>query len=156
LDNEIFAALVKEVRLLRNEITDLKTVVLGQKVLEPSLYKGIEGMDGKISALLLELKVPPHIIGYNALREAIKMVYHDLDLLGCMTTRTYPEIAKKLKSEPNRIERAIRHAIDVSWNRNKSHLLYRNHSVHKPTNSEFIAMIADKFWLEEKSKLEVV
>lgn len=90
------------------------------------------------------------------LREAISMVYHDIELLGSITKVLYPDIAKKFNTTASRVERAIRHAIEVAWNRGNIDSLSAifgytvSVSKAKPTNSEFIAMIADKLRLEHK------
>ena len=98
--------------------------------------------------------VPAHIKGYLYLREAIKMVIDNVELLGAVTKELYPSIAKKFNTTPSRVERAIRHAIEVAWSRGKVDTINQlfGYTVHntkgKPTNSEFIAMIADKLRLE--------
>lgn len=110
----------------------------------------------EITTILHEIGVPAHIKGYQFLREAIAMVYHDIDLLGSITKVLYPEIAKKYHTTSSRVERAIRHAIEVAWNRGNidaiSSIFSYTVSITKakPTNSEFIAMIADKLRLEHK------
>jgi len=111
-------------------------------------------LDTTITGIIKEIGVPAHIKGYAYLREAIQMVYNDIELLSSVTKILYPEIAKKFGTTPSRVERAIRHAIEVAWNRgsyeNISELF--GYTVHhmksKPTNSEFIAMIADKIRIE--------
>ena len=111
-------------------------------------------LDSTITSIIKEIGVPAHIKGYAYLREAIQMVYYDIELLGSVTKILYPEIAKKFGTTSSRVERAIRHAIEVAWNRgsyeNISELF--GYTVHhmksKPTNSEFIAMIADKIRIE--------
>lgn len=113
-------------------------------------------LDTEITTLLHEVGVPAHIKGYLYLREAITMVYHNLDLLGSITKILYPEIAGKYCTTASRVERAIRHAIEVAWIRGNvdaisdifSYTISYNKS--KPTNSEFIAMIADRLRLEHK------
>lgn len=111
-------------------------------------------LDTTITSIIKEIGVPAHIKGYAYLREAIQMVYHDIDLLGSVTKILYPEIAKKFGTTPSRVERAIRHAIEVAWNRGNYESISQmfGYTVHhlksKPTNSEFIAMIADKIRLE--------
>ena len=98
--------------------------------------------------------MPAHIKGYAFLREAIQMVYTDVELLGAVTKVLYPEIAKKYNTTSSRVERAIRHAIEVAWNRGNYDVISKmfGYTVHhlksKPTNSEFIAMIADKIRFE--------
>ncbi|CAM3124599.1 sporulation transcription factor Spo0A [Filibacter tadaridae] len=111
-------------------------------------------LDTTITSIIKEIGVPAHIKGYAFLREAIQMVYTDVDLLGSVTKVLYPEIAKKYNTTPSRVERAIRHAIEVAWNRGNYDVISKmfGYTVHhlksKPTNSEFIAMIADKLRLE--------
>ncbi len=102
--------------------------------------------------------VPAHIKGYLYLRESINMVYNDIELLGSITKVLYPDVAKKYKTTASRVERAIRHAIEVAWNRGNIEAISNifgytvSVSKSKPTNSEFIAMIADKLRLEHKNK----
>lgn len=110
----------------------------------------------EITTILHEIGVPAHIKGYLFLREAISMVYNDIDLLGSITKVLYPEVAKKFRTTSSRVERAIRHAIEVAWNRGNIDAIASifsytiSISKSKPTNSEFIAMIADKLRLEHK------
>ena len=113
-------------------------------------------LDTEITTLLHEIGVPAHIKGYLYLREAITMVYYNIDILGGITKILYPMVAKKYKTTSSRVERAIRHSIEVAWNRGNvdaissifSYTISYNKS--KPTNSEFIAMIADKLRLAHK------
>lgn len=111
-------------------------------------------LDTTITSIIKEIGVPAHIKGYAFLREAIQMVYMDVDLLGSVTKVLYPDIAEKYKTTPSRVERAIRHAIEVAWNRGNYDVISKTfgYTVHhlksKPTNSEFIAMIADKIRIE--------
>ncbi|WP_046213961.1 sporulation transcription factor Spo0A [Paenibacillus wulumuqiensis] len=114
-------------------------------------------LEASITKILNEIGVPPHIKGYQYVREAITEVYHNIDILGSVTKVLYPQIAQKFNSNPARVERAIRHAIEVTWNRgdmsHMSHLFnYEiNVSKIKPTNSSFIAAIADKLRIEHSS-----
>jgi two-component system response regulator (stage 0 sporulation protein A) len=109
-----------------------------------------------ITNVIHEVGVPAHIKGYQYLRDAITMVVEDMDLLGAVTKELYPAIAKLNNTTPSRVERAIRHAIEVAWNRGKIETINSlfGYTVHndkgKPTNSEFIAIIADKLRLERK------
>lgn len=113
-------------------------------------------LDANITSIIHEVGVPAHIKGYLYLREAISMVYNDIELLGSITKVLYPDIAKKYNTTASRVERAIRHAIEVAWNRGNIDSLSAifgytvSVSKAKPTNSEFIAMIADKLRLEHK------
>ena len=138
---------------------DLKD--LEQRVLEATdqlqFKKGITAKekDLKISVtrLLHELGVPSHIKGYQYIREGILLLYNNPDIIG-ITKELYPEIANKYDTSVSRVERAIRHAIEVSWNRGNLDLMEEifGHSVDydkaKPTNSEFIVTLADKLKLE--------
>ena len=107
-----------------------------------------------ISKMLHDLGMPSHIKGYQYVREAISMVYTNPEIVGGITKELYPELASKFDTTVSRVERAIRHAIEVSWNRGNWDLMEEifGHSVDidkaKPTNSEFIVTVADKLRLE--------
>ena len=107
-----------------------------------------------VTNLLLEIGIPAHIKGYQYIREAILMVYDNPEIVGGITKELYPELATKFDTTVSRVERAIRHAIEVSWNRGDWDLMEDvfGHSVDidkaKPTNSEFIVTVADKLRLE--------
>ena len=121
--------------------------------LNPSRGKNL---DVNISSIIHEVGVPAHIKGYQYLRDAITMVYNNIEYLGSITKTLYPTIALKYKTTPSRVERAIRHAIEVAWTRGNIDCISNlfgytiNISKAKPTNSEFIAMVADKLRLEHK------
>lgn len=114
-------------------------------------------LDASITSIIHEIGVPAHIKGYMYLREAISMVYNDIELLGSITKVLYPDIAKKFNTTSSRVERAIRHAIEVAWSRGNIESISSlfgytvSMSKAKPTNSEFIAMVADKLRIEHKS-----
>lgn len=113
-------------------------------------------LDAEITELLHEIGVPAHIKGYMYLREAITMVYNNIEILGGITKVLYPTVAKKYKTTSSRVERAIRHSIEVAWNRGNVDAISQifaytiSYNKSKPTNSEFIAMIADKLRLAHK------
>ncbi|MED1863535.1 sporulation transcription factor Spo0A [Fictibacillus nanhaiensis] len=113
-------------------------------------------LDASITSIIHEIGVPAHIKGYMYLREAISMVYNDIELLGSITKVLYPDIAKKFNTTSSRVERAIRHAIEVAWSRGNIDSISSlfgytvSMSKAKPTNSEFIAMVADKLRIEHK------
>ncbi|WP_338750007.1 sporulation transcription factor Spo0A [Bacillus sp. FJAT-52991] len=125
-------------------------------VLKPAEKKPIN-LDASITSIIHEIGVPAHIKGYLYLREAISMVYNDIELLGSITKVLYPDIAKKYNTTASRVERAIRHAIEVAWSRGNIDSISTlfgytvSMSKAKPTNSEFIAMVADKLRLEHKA-----
>lgn len=127
-----------------------------QSILQPVVTSPLNQrqVDTLITTIIKEIGVPAHIKGYNYLREAIMMVYYDIELLSSVTKILYPEIAKKFKTTSSRVERAIRHAIEVAWNRGNYETISEtfgytvSHLKSKPTNSEFIAMIADKLRID--------
>lgn len=106
-----------------------------------------------VTNMIHEVGVPAHIKGYQYLREAITMAVHDMDMLNSITKQLYPGIAAKFQTTPSRVERAIRHAIEVAWSRGKMDTIEElfGYTISigkgKPTNSEFIALIADKIRL---------
>lgn len=113
-------------------------------------------LETEITSIIHEIGVPAHIKGYMYLREAITMVVNDIELLSAITKELYPSIAKKYNTTASRVERAIRHAIEVAWARGQVEAINRlfGYTVcnekGKPTNSEFIAIIADKLRLKNK------
>lgn len=108
-----------------------------------------------VTEFIHEVGVPAHIKGYQYLRDAIMMTVNDQEMLGAITKILYPEIAKKHKTTSSRVERAIRHAIEVAWNRGRLETIEEmfgytiNTGKGKPTNSEFIALISDKIRLQQ-------
>ncbi len=123
----------------------------------PDKRKEVENLEALVTNIIHEIGVPAHIKGYQYLREAIMMVVKDIDIINQITKQLYPEIARKYKTTPSRVERAIRHAIEVAWGRGQQETVESifgytvSAAKGKPTNSEFIAMIADKLRLELKS-----
>ncbi|EMS73454.1 sporulation transcription factor Spo0A [Ruminiclostridium cellobioparum] len=113
-------------------------------------------LEVEVTNIMHEIGVPAHIKGYQYLRDAIMMVVKDLDVINSITKLLYPSIAKEYNTTPSRVERAIRHAIEVAWSRGQVEAIDAlfgytvNIGKGKPTNSEFIAMIADKLRLELK------
>ena len=111
-------------------------------------------LEKDVTDMIHEIGVPAHIKGYQYLREAIMMSVEDVEMLGSITKVLYPTIAKKYQTTPSRVERAIRHAIEVAWSRGRMETLDAlfgytiNTAKGKPTNSEFIALIADKIRLQ--------
>ena len=113
-------------------------------------------LEKDVTDMIHEIGVPAHIKGYQYLREAIMMSVQDIEMLNSITKILYPTIAKKYQTTPSRVERAIRHAIEVAWSRGRMETLDAlfgytiNTGKGKPTNSEFIALIADKIRLQYK------
>ena len=110
--------------------------------------------DEKISEIFISIGIPPHIKGYGYLREGIKMTIENPYILNAVTKELYPSIAKKFSTTASKVERAIRHAIEVAWNRGRIEAINAIFGARiylgaeKPTNSEFIALVADKLILE--------
>ena len=125
-------------------------------VSEPAVKQGPMDLETEITNIIHEIGVPAHIKGYMYLREAITMVVNDMELLSAVTKELYPSIAKKYNTTASRVERAIRHAIEVAWGRGQIDAINKlfGYTIHndkgKPTNSEFIAIIADKLRLKNK------
>lgn len=118
----------------------------------------INNLEADVTNIIHEIGVPAHIKGYQYLRDAIIMSVNDNEMLGSITKRLYPTIAKNHKTTSSRVERAIRHAIEVAWSRGKMDTIEElfgytvNSGKGKPTNSEFVALIADKIRLEYKMR----
>lgn len=111
-------------------------------------------IEEKISEIFISIGIPPHINGYGFLREGIKLTIEQPTIINCVTKKLYPSIAKKFSTTPSKVERAIRHAIEVAWNRGRIDVINAIFGARiylgaeKPTNSEFIALVADKLILE--------
>ena len=114
------------------------------------------GIEAMVTNIIHEIGVPAHIKGYQYLREAIIIAVGDMDVINAITKVLYPQVAKTFQTTPSRVERAIRHAIEVAWDRGDLDTLQRffgytvSNTKGKPTNSEFIALIADKLQLQLK------
>jgi two-component system response regulator (stage 0 sporulation protein A) len=115
-----------------------------------------KNLDVAVTNIIHEMGVPAHIKGYHYLRDAILMVINEVNLLGAVTKELYPSIAMKFQTTPSRVERAIRHAIELAWDRGNVEMMteFFGYTINlergKPTNSEFIAMVADKLRIEAK------
>ena len=113
-------------------------------------------IENMVTGIIHEIGVPAHIKGYQYLREAIIIAVNDMDVINAITKVLYPQVAKTFQTTPSRVERAIRHAIEVAWDRGDLDTLQRffgytvSNTKGKPTNSEFIALIADKLQLQLK------
>jgi len=124
---------------------------------KPAPGISLVNLEARVTNILHEIGVPAHIRGYHYMREAIMMAVNDLDVLNYITKELYPSIAKRCNTTPSRVERAIRHAIEVAWSRGKIEAIDSmfgytvSNTKGKPTNSEFIALIADRLRLELKA-----
>ncbi|MCL2588726.1 MAG: sporulation transcription factor Spo0A, partial [Oscillospiraceae bacterium] len=116
-----------------------------------------KSLESVVTEVIHEIGVPAHIKGYKYLREAIMLTVRDMEIINAVTKVLYPEVAKKFSTTPSRVERAIRHAIEVAWDRGDLEVLQKffgytvSNIKGKPTNSEFIAMIADRLSLQRKN-----
>ena len=140
------------------------TAALAQRLLaiqapaqaRPALAAAPGELEMRVTEVIHQIGVPAHVKGYHYVREAILMAINDMEVVGAVTKVLYPAVAKKYNTVSSRVERAIRHAIEIAWNRGdidviQSYFVYTvsNHK-GKPTNSEFISMIADKLRLQYK------
>ena len=122
-----------------------------------SHHSSKQSIEAMVTSIIHEIGVPAHIKGYQYLREAIIIAVGDMDVINAITKVLYPQVAKTFQTTPSRVERAIRHAIEVAWDRGDLDTLQRffgytvSNTKGKPTNSEFIALIADKLQLQLKS-----
>ena len=143
------SALITRIRMLSRPAAPAVSRELG---------KGAEqDLETVVTEIIHEIGIPAHIKGYQYLREAIIRTVEDMDMINAVTKVLYPEVAAKFGTTPSRVERAIRHAIEVAWDRGDVETLQRffGYTVSgikgKPTNSEFIAMIADRLYLQNKN-----
>lgn len=143
---EVAAARIME--LLKNDYSAAgKNISIREK-------KSTASLDEKISNIFISIGIPPHIKGYNYLREGIKYAVAEPNIINNVTKELYPKIANHFDTTPSKVERAIRHAIEVAWNRGRIDAINAIFGVRvyigteKPTNSEFIALVADKLILE--------
>lgn len=144
-----------EFSVLRDRIVDLTSDKLGMGGI--GFETKSKDVETNITMYIQQLGVPAHIKGYQYIRDAITMVIEDMDAINSITKVLYPTVAKHYNTTPSRVERAIRHAIEVAWDRGNPDVLsdFFGYTIlsskGKPTNSEFIAMIADKIRLEMKA-----
>ena len=142
----------EELKRTMTESRDLKS-----QYIQVSKKDEKENLEALVTNVIHEVGVPAHIKGYQFLREAIIMVVNNINVINQITKELYPEIAEKFNTTPSRVERAIRHAIEVAWGRGDPSTVEGifgytiSADKGKPTNSEFIAMIGDKIRLELKS-----
>lgn len=155
--------LIQRIKEIKNyDPNKMKKIMTGYKELK-SQYIQIndkeekENLEALVTNMIHNIGVPAHIKGYQYLREAIIMVVNNIEIVNQITKQLYPEIAFKFSTTPSRVERAIRHAIEVAWGRGDPKTVESifgytiSASKGKPTNSEFIAMISDKLRLELKA-----
>lgn len=153
-DSQSILERIKQVRASREPVREAHWV----SSFERTETSAAQTLEEDVTEIIHEVGVPAHIKGYQYLREAIIMSVDNMDMLNSITKILYPGIAKKFDTTPSRVERAIRHAIEVAWSRGKMDTLDElfgytiSNGKGKPTNSEFIALITDKIRLQMKSK----
>ncbi len=136
------------------ELSDLEERILESAKPAPSRAIKNKTLEERITNIFITVGIPAHIKGYQFLREAIKMAIENPDIINSITKKLYPEVAERFSTSPSKVERAIRHAIEVAWNRGKIENINSLFGVRvyshneKPTNGEFIALVADKMLLE--------
>lgn len=141
--------LLSRIRQLAGTITEQRPLVAQAIKAHP--------IDIEVTNIIREIGIPAHIKGYQYLRDAIIMIVNEVELLGAVTKVLYPLIAEKYSTTPSRVERAIRHAIEVAWGRGNMDMINKifGYTIKlekgKPTNSEFMAMIADKLRMEMRA-----
>ena len=137
----------------QNALLDRMRALFGR---EPAAEEPPAELKNLVTSVIHEIGVPAHIKGYQYLREAIMIAVDDMDVINAVTKVLYPEVAKRFNTTPSRVERAIRHAIEVAWDRGDLETLQKyfgytvSNAKGKPTNSEFIAMITDRLVLEQR------
>lgn len=150
-DNQILKRRMRQVLSSGEEHAEERVVELGEELV-PLLKE--RNLEGEVTEIIREIGIPAHIKGYQYIREGIMMAVEEPNMLNYITKLLYPTIAKKYKTTSSSVERAIRHAIEVAWSRGKMDAIQElfGYTIHagkgKPTNSEFIALIADKLRLE--------
>lgn len=155
-DNRVLISRIKQAKQLLEEKMAENTSKSSDN--ETSNFYLEHNLEADVTNIIHEIGVPAHIKGYQYLRDAIMMSVNDGEMLNSITKMLYPSIAKRHKTTPSRVERAIRHAIEVAWSRGKMDTIDElfgytvNNGKGKPTNSEFVALIADKIRLEYKLK----
>jgi two-component system response regulator (stage 0 sporulation protein A) len=149
--------LISRIRQLKN--FNLSAVIRSDS---PSPYSTVKNalpkknLEMEVTSIMHDIGIPAHIKGYQYLRDSIMMVVKNIEVINSITKQLYPTIAREYNTTPSRVERAIRHAIEVAWSRGQMETIDQlfGYTIHngkgKPTNSEFIAMIADKLRLEMK------
>ncbi|MBE5938423.1 MAG: sporulation transcription factor Spo0A [Lachnospiraceae bacterium] len=153
-DTSVIVSRIRKLRSsLRGNYLESPTVSF-----ENAYLRRAHNLESDVTNIIHEIGVPAHIKGYQYLRDAIMMSVNDGEMLNSITKLLYPSIAKQHKTTPSRVERAIRHAIEVAWSRGKMDTIDElfgytvSNGKGKPTNSEFVALIADKIRLEYKMR----
>lgn len=144
--------------LSAEDILEIITNVLcEEKIPQPRISQNESNIEKRVTEILIELGMPAHIKGFRYARTAIIMAYNDPNIMSSVTKSLYPDVATQHLTSPSRVERAIRHGIETTWDRAAPEIIEKyfgytvNESKGKPTNSEFVAMIADKLSIQDRS-----
>ena len=138
--------------LLKRALELMESASLDKNVLKNIMHK--RSLDERLSNIFITVGIPAHIKGYQFLREAVKMAIEEPEIINSITKQLYPSIASRFSTSASKVERAIRHAIEVAWNRGKIENINNVFGIkiydsnEKPTNGEFIALVADKMLME--------
>lgn len=157
-DNRVILSRIRALRQQVNVQNEKRENKVISTVFENRNRRLAGSLEADVTDIIHEIGIPAHIKGYQYLRDAIIMSVGDTEMLGSITKVLYPTIAKRHKTTPSRVERAIRHAIEVAWSRGRVETIEElfgytvNSGKGKPTNSEFVALIADKIRLEYKMR----
>lgn len=157
-DPRVIVSRIRAVGAVEREEDRQKNQKVISTVFENRSRRMANSLEADVTEIIHEIGIPAHIKGYQYLRDAIMMAVNDSEMLGSITKVLYPTIAKRHKTTSSRVERAIRHAIEVAWSRGKMETIEElfgytvNSGKGKPTNSEFVALIADKIRLEYKMR----
>ena len=150
--------LINRLKYIKNSLTNKNSARRITTVVKKNDTDFIKNnLENDVTDIIHEIGVPAHIKGYQYLREAIIMSVNDVEMLNSITKILYPTIAKKYQTTSSRVERAIRHAIEVAWSRGKMDTIDQlfgytiSNGKGKPTNSEFVALITDKIRLQYKN-----
>ena len=141
-------------QLLQSRLKEITENVISNNLVDKSFERKANRLDERISKIFISVGIPPHIKGYQYLREGVKMAVDNPDIINNITKKLYPMIGEKYDTSASKVERAIRHAIEVAWNRGRIETINTMLGIRayigneKPTNGEFIALIADKMILE--------
>ncbi len=155
-DMEVLVSRIRELKDVNSKVI-IRSQNSSSSISSHSMVNKTRSLEAEVTHIMREIGVPAHIKGYQYLRDAVMMVVKDLEIINSITKQLYPNIAKEYNTTPSRVERAIRHAIEVAWNRGQIEAIDAmfGYTVSlgkgKPTNSEFIAMVADKLRLEMKA-----
>lgn len=147
--------ILNRIKVIQNEV---QSGMKRESFIIQSKYTKEDNLEALVTNMIHEIGIPAHIKGYHYLRDSIMMAVEDMDVLNAITKILYPTVAKRYQTTSSRVERAIRHAIEVAWSRGKLDVLDElfgytvSHGKGKPTNSEFIALVADTIRLGQKRR----